>query len=232
MLRALLALLVIALACWVNFAMVDHGAPLQVETFDVAQQFGHLVPAAVVGADHQPLFQPTLGFLPAFLDMNLDKEGVQLVLTNMQVFMVLSTILVFILLGGVASYVRTGKGDEVQRFVGPSYTGVGLADLLREARGTVTNVSSGMGALNEMGGGYPGYRVSKAALNAITRVLDHELHGVRVNSVCPGWVKTDMGGAGATRELEEGVASITWAALLPEDGPTGGFFRDGQPVDW
>lgn len=107
-----------------------------------------------------------------------------------------------------------------------------LANLLREARGTVTNVSSGMGALNEMGGGYPGYRVSKAALNAITRVLDHELHGVRVNSVCPGWVKTDMGGAGATRELEEGVASITWAALLPEDGPTGGFFRDGQRIDW
>ena len=115
MLRALLALLVIALACWVNFAMVDHGAPLQVETFDVAQQFGHLVPAAVVGADHQPQFQPTLGFLPAFLDMNLDKEGVQLVLTNMQVFMVLSTILVFILLGGVASYVRTGKGDPISK---------------------------------------------------------------------------------------------------------------------
>ncbi len=107
-----------------------------------------------------------------------------------------------------------------------------LADLLRASGGTVTNVSSGMGGLAEMGGGYPGYRVSKAALNAVTRILDHELHGVRVNSVCPGWVRTDMGGSHAPRELDEGVDSILWAVKLPADGPSGGFFRDGEPIPW
>jgi len=84
-----------------------------------------------------------------------------------------------------------------------------------------------------MGGGTPGYQVSKAALNALTRTLAGELRGdgILVNAVCPGWVATDMGGAGG-RPVEEGAASVVWAALLPDDGPTGGFFRDGRPVPW
>ena len=80
----------------------------------------------------------------------------------------------------------------------------------------------------------PAYNVSKAALNAITRVLADDLDGsgILVNSVCPGWVRTDMGGSSAPRSVKEGAASVVWAALLPDDGPTGGFFRDGEPVPW
>jgi NAD(P)-dependent dehydrogenase (short-subunit alcohol dehydrogenase family) len=99
--------------------------------------------------------------------------------------------------------------------------------------GRIVNVSSGMGALTDMGSGYPAYRVSKTAMSAITRLTAHEARGdVLVNIVCPGWVRTDMGGPAATRDLDEGVASIVWAALLPSDGPNGGFFRDGKPIDW
>jgi NAD(P)-dependent dehydrogenase (short-subunit alcohol dehydrogenase family) len=78
------------------------------------------------------------------------------------------------------------------------------------------------------------YRVSKVALNAFTRILDRELAGTRihVNAVCPGWVRTDMGGPSATRSVSEGAAGIVWAATLPAGGPRGGFFRDGKPIDW
>ena len=99
--------------------------------------------------------------------------------------------------------------------------------------GRVVNVSSGAGSLVEMGRGPPGYSASKAALNAVTRLLAAELSGtgVLVNSVCPGWVATDMGGSGG-RPVRDGAASVAWAALLPDDGPSGGFFRDGRPVTW
>lgn len=83
--------------------------------------------------------------------------------------------------------------------------------------------------------GFPGnaYGVSKALLNAFTRVLSRELGaGQRVNSICPGWVKTRMGGSAAPRSLEQGARGIVWAATLDERGPTGGFFRDGRPIDW
>jgi NAD(P)-dependent dehydrogenase (short-subunit alcohol dehydrogenase family) len=78
------------------------------------------------------------------------------------------------------------------------------------------------------------YRVSKAALNALTRVLAEELRDrrVRVNAVCPGWVRTSMGGSSAPRDVAEGADTIVWAALLPSDGPTGGFFRDRKAIDW
>jgi NAD(P)-dependent dehydrogenase (short-subunit alcohol dehydrogenase family) len=106
--------------------------------------------------------------------------------------------------------------------------------LLRAAPSArIVNVSSGAGALTDMGGGSPAYRVSKTALNALTRILSSELRrdGVLVNSVCPGWVATDMGGGGG-RPVEDGAASVMWAVRLPDDGPTGGFFRDGRPIDW
>jgi NAD(P)-dependent dehydrogenase (short-subunit alcohol dehydrogenase family) len=99
--------------------------------------------------------------------------------------------------------------------------------------GRIVNVSSGAGALHDMGGGTPAYRTSKAALNALTRVLAAELRSdaVLVNAVCPGWVATDMGGSGG-RPVAEGAAGIVWAATLPDDGPTSGFFRDGRAIDW
>jgi NAD(P)-dependent dehydrogenase (short-subunit alcohol dehydrogenase family) len=107
--------------------------------------------------------------------------------------------------------------------------------LLRKSRhGRIVNVSSESGSLAVMGGGTPAYSVSKAALNALTRMLADELRASRilVNSVCPGWVATEMGGLNAPRSVEEGAASVMWAATLPDDGPTGGFFRDGEPLAW
>jgi NAD(P)-dependent dehydrogenase (short-subunit alcohol dehydrogenase family) len=91
-----------------------------------------------------------------------------------------------------------------------------------------------MGALTDMGTGYFGYRVSKAGLNVLTRTLAQELapRGIKVNSVCPGWVRTDMGGPNATRDVEHGASGIVWAATLPPAGPTNGFFRDGRPIPW
>jgi NAD(P)-dependent dehydrogenase (short-subunit alcohol dehydrogenase family) len=84
-----------------------------------------------------------------------------------------------------------------------------------------------------MDGGPPADNGSKAALNALTRMLASELRRDRilVNAVCPGWVATDMGGPGG-RPVAEGAASVLWAVDLPDDGPTGGLFRDGRPVPW
>jgi NAD(P)-dependent dehydrogenase (short-subunit alcohol dehydrogenase family) len=113
-------------------------------------------------------------------------------------------------------------------------TAQALLPLLRESEhGRIVNVSSGAGQLEGMGAGTPAYSVSKASLNALTRLLAAELRadGVLVNSVCPGWVATDMGGAGG-RPVADGAASVVWAATLPDDGPTGGFFRDGRPLAW
>ena len=106
---------------------------------------------------------------------------------------------------------------------------------MRERRwGRIANVSSQGGSLATMGAEHAAYRVSKAALNAITRTLADDLRGsgVLVNSVCPGWVRTDMGGASAPRSIEQGAASVVWGITIPDDGPTGGFFRDGEPLPW
>ena len=119
-------------------------------------------------------------------------------------------------------------------FYGAYRLTVALLDLLRlSEHPRVVNVSSGMGGVAEMGGWSPGYRVSKAALNAMTRILSTELkeQGVIVNSACPGFVNTDMGGQfGAKKSVQDGAAGIVWLATLPDDGPTGGFFRDGKAV--
>ena len=104
----------------------------------------------------------------------------------------------------------------------------------RGGYGRIVNISSGLGALEDMGGGQPGYRVSKTSLNALTRMLSSELRGtgILVNSVCPGWVQTDMGGSNASRTVEEGADTPVWAATLQDNGPTGGFFRDRRPIAW
>jgi NAD(P)-dependent dehydrogenase (short-subunit alcohol dehydrogenase family) len=129
--------------------------------------------------------------------------------------------------------------DAIQRALETNFYGayrltIALLGLLRaSAHPRIVNVSSGMGGVAEMGGWSPGYRVSKAALNATTRILSTELKddGFLVNSACPGFVNTDMGGPmGATKTVADGAAGVVWLATLPDDGPTGGFFRDGNAV--
>lgn len=105
--------------------------------------------------------------------------------------------------------------------------------LRRSPHGRIVNVSSEAGSLASMGAGTPAYNLSKVGLNAITRMLASALRSDRilVNAVCPGWVATDMGGRGG-RPVEQGAASVVWAVNLPDNGPTGGFFRDGKPLPW
>ncbi len=118
---------------------------------------------------------------------------------------------------------------------GPLLLAQELVPLMKQQHyGRIVNLSSGMGQLSEMEGKSPAYRISKTALNALTRILAAETQGynILVNSVCPGWVRTDMGGPHAERTVDQGAAGIVWAATLPDGGPTGGFFRDGQPIPW
>lgn len=131
-----------------------------------------------------------------------------------------------------ADMVRVRRGFDTNLF-GAWMMASAAIPLLKDAGGgIIVNVSSMSGALNEMSGGTPGYGVAKAALNALTIKLTDELRSdkIRVNAVCPGWVATDMGGGG--RPIPEGAQGVVWAATLPEDGPTGGFFRDGNAIDW
>lgn len=104
----------------------------------------------------------------------------------------------------------------------------------RRGYGRIVNLSSGLGAMSEMSGGYPAYRVSKLALNGMTRILADELRGtnILVNTFCPGWVQTDMGGPRAPRPVQEGADTAVWLATLPDGGPTGQFFRDRRQIPW
>jgi len=108
-----------------------------------------------------------------------------------------------------------------------------MPGMIRRGYGRVVNVSSGDGSVAD---GVPGpavYAVSKTALNALTRKLAGAARGdVKVNAVCPGWVRTDMGGPAAPRSVERGADTIVWLATLPPDGPTAGFFRDRAPIPW
>jgi NAD(P)-dependent dehydrogenase (short-subunit alcohol dehydrogenase family) len=110
-----------------------------------------------------------------------------------------------------------------------------MLPLLRASgQGRIANVSSGAGQLSDMDGGRAAYRISKSALNALTRVLaaDEGGEGLLVNSMCPGWVRTDMGTDAAPRSVEEGADTAVWLATLPDDGPNGGFYRDREPIPW
>src|SRR5829696_8729109 len=138
--------------------------------------------------------------------------------------------------GGVAD----ADFDEVKEVLDTNLFGswrlakAALPLMRRNGYGRIVNVSSGMGQLSDMGGHSPGYRVSKAGLNALTRMLTAELgnENILVNSVCPGWVRTDMGTQSARLSVEEGADTPVWLATLPDDGPRGGFFRNREPIPW
>jgi NAD(P)-dependent dehydrogenase (short-subunit alcohol dehydrogenase family) len=118
--------------------------------------------------------------------------------------------------------------------LGPLHLAQALLPLLKRGRAPrIVNMSSGMGALTDNAGGYAAYRMSKTLLNAVTAILAAELAGtVAVNSVCPGWVKTDMGGAGATRDVAEGADTAVWLALDAPAKLTGKFVRDREIIPW
>jgi NAD(P)-dependent dehydrogenase (short-subunit alcohol dehydrogenase family) len=137
--------------------------------------------------------------------------------------------------GGSVVMVSSGMGELScvsrrlrHRLLDPELSRSDLAELMSSF---VRDVERGQHA--EAGWPSSAYRVSKVGLNTLVRILAREVASrrVRVNAVCPGWVRTDMGGAGASRSVEKGAHSIVRVAAL-EDGPTGGFFRDGEPIPW
>lgn len=118
---------------------------------------------------------------------------------------------------------------------GPLMLCQALVPIMKEhGYGRIVNISSGYGQLSSLSSSYPAYSLSKAVLNVHTRILAAELQGsgIKVNAVCPGWVRTDIGGRSAPVTPAEGADTAVWLATLPDDGPTGGFFRDRKPIPW
>jgi NAD(P)-dependent dehydrogenase (short-subunit alcohol dehydrogenase family) len=106
-------------------------------------------------------------------------------------------------------------------------------NMIARGYGRIVNLSSGWGSFAEGMGGPGVYGVTKAALNAVTVRFAKELpSAVKINAMCPGWVRTRMGGQSATRSPDEGADTAVWLATLPDDGPTGGFFRDRERIEW
>lgn len=119
--------------------------------------------------------------------------------------------------------------------IGPWRVSKALMPLLQKSpAGRIVNVSSSSGSFADSWPGTPAYSMSKCGLNMLTMKMAADLEGttVKVNSAGPGWVRTAMGGPDAPRDVAEGAASIIWAALIPADGPNGGFFRDGEAISW
>jgi NAD(P)-dependent dehydrogenase (short-subunit alcohol dehydrogenase family) len=133
------------------------------------------------------------------------------------------------------SKIETYRDTLETNLIGPLRMIQSIVPLMRkQGYGRIVNMSSGQGQLTEMGVGTPAYRVSKTALNALTRTTAADLHGtgILVNAMCPGWVRTDMGGSGAPRSVEQGADTALWLATLPEKGPSGGYFRDRKQIPW
>jgi NAD(P)-dependent dehydrogenase (short-subunit alcohol dehydrogenase family) len=110
-----------------------------------------------------------------------------------------------------------------------------LPGMIERGYGRIVNISSGLGSIAGMGGGYPSYRITKLALNGLTRILAAEIGSatnVKVNSLSPGWVRTDMGGAGASRDPKDAAREIADLVSIATSGPSGGFFSQGEPTNW
>ncbi len=118
--------------------------------------------------------------------------------------------------------------------LGPLLLSQALVALLQASKNArIVNISSGMGAFSEMEGDYAAYRLSKTALNAVTAILAAELRGkIAVNAACPGWVRTDMGGQNAERDVAEGADTPVWLALDAPQKLTGKFLRDRKVIPW
>lgn len=119
--------------------------------------------------------------------------------------------------------------------LGPWRISKALLPLLQKSpAGRIVNVSSSSGSFSDSWPGTPAYSISKVGLNMLTLKMAADLEGttIKVNAVCPGWVRTRMGGQEAPRDVAEGAGSIIWPALIGADGPNGGFFRDGEAIDW
>jgi NAD(P)-dependent dehydrogenase (short-subunit alcohol dehydrogenase family) len=118
--------------------------------------------------------------------------------------------------------------------LGPLHLSQTLAPLLRRSKhARIVNISSGMGAFSEMEGDHAAYRISKTALNAVTAILAAELRDrIAVNAACPGWVRTDMGGRSADRDVTEGADTPVWLALDAPQRLTGKFVRDRKVISW
>lgn len=132
-------------------------------------------------------------------------------------------------------YLRLAMATHVE---GPMHLIQLLMPLMRAQNyGRIVNVASTLGQFDSLGGGWPGYRLSKIALNGLTALVAAELaeegtDNILVNSVCPGWTRTDLGGPKAPRGPEEAADTIIWLATLPDDGPNGGFFQHRQRLPW
>ena len=109
-----------------------------------------------------------------------------------------------------------------------------IPPMIENNYGRIINLSSGMGQLSDMGSGYLAYRVSKTALNTVTRVLAQETsgHDIQINVVDPGWVKTDMGGPNAPSTPEEGADTVVWLSTRPAGEPSGMFYKNRKIIDW
>jgi NAD(P)-dependent dehydrogenase (short-subunit alcohol dehydrogenase family) len=145
-----------------------------------------------------------------------------------------------IVINGARASVMQEPVDVVRRTLetnlyGPMQLMQALVPLMKQRRyGRIVNMSSGLGQLEGMGDGYPAYRLSKTGLNALTCMFADATQGsgILVNAACPGWVRTDMGGANATSSVEQGADTAVWLATLPDDRPNGGLFRDRAAIAW
>ncbi len=212
----------------------NRGIGLEVARELTSRGFQVLLGARDLGAGEAAAAQVGAGARAVALDVT-DQASVEAAVRGLEHLDVLVNNAGVIPGHGTASEMDPGEADRAWQANALGAWRLAVAAIpLMGPGGRIVNVSSGAGSLAGMSTYAPAYSVSKAAMNAITRVLAADLAGtgILVNSVCPGWVRTDMGGAGASRSVQEGAASVLWAALLEDDGPTGGFFRDGQPVPW